>query len=85
VKPTFQDQVHFMSRQAELLDEQGNDVSAKVMREAMDMLVAENARAERVSAALKQVYRDLSSRVRVVHDRSGTPIVNKITEALHDQ
>lgn len=35
----YQQQVNFMSRQADLLDEESNDVSAGVMRDAMKMVV----------------------------------------------
>lgn len=35
-----QDQMHYLSRQAELLDEQGHDVSAQVMREAARLVVS---------------------------------------------
>lgn len=39
VAPEAQEQLTFMSRQAELLDEQGHDVSANVMRDCMKVLV----------------------------------------------
>jgi hypothetical protein len=69
--PTFQDQVHFMSRQAELLDEQGHDVSANVMRDCMNVLVAEHARSERLALALRELY------------RQHPDVRAAVTEALH--
>lgn len=42
--PEFQQQMHFMSCQAEMLDGEGNDVSAGVMRGAIKVLVAERKR-----------------------------------------
>jgi len=52
-KPTFQEQVHFMSCQADMLDEQGNDISAEVMRDATKVLVDEHQRAGKLEAKLR--------------------------------
>lgn len=68
VAPEVQEQLTFMSRQAELLDEQGHDVSANVMRDCMKVLArtmkerdqqtrfkyAANLRADRAEAILSQ-------------------------------
>lgn len=58
--PTFQDQMHFMSCQAELLDEQGNDVSAGVMRDASKVLVVEHKRALALDAEVSRLNEALT-------------------------
>lgn len=52
---SFAEQMHFMACQAKMLDEEGNDVSAKVMRDAIKVLVAERQRAQDASATLREI------------------------------
>jgi hypothetical protein len=60
VKPIeFQDQMHFMSCQAEMLDEQGNDVSAKVMRDATKVLVVEHKRVLELESEVQRLEESL--------------------------
>lgn len=46
VQHGIEEQIHFMSRQAQMLAEEGNDVSSKVMDDAAAMLLVEHRRAE---------------------------------------
>lgn len=52
---TFQEQAHFMSRQAQMLAEEGNDVSSRVMMEAMTMLSTAHARHEALKNLVQEV------------------------------
>lgn len=58
--PTFQEQMHFMSCQAEMLNEEGNDVSAGVMRDASKVLVVEHKRALALEAEVSRLNESLS-------------------------
>jgi hypothetical protein len=69
ILPTLDEQLHFMGRQADLLDEQGHDVSARVMRDCAAMLALKareleqqtdfkykaNLRADKFDSALRAV------------------------------
>ena len=49
---TYEEQVHFMNRQAQMLAEEGNDVSSRVMQEALAMLAIMRGEVEQFQTQL---------------------------------